>query len=234
MIIKINLQSLSMSLITLLFCCFINYPLIGCNNIKFDSLIHFTQYQLVYEIYSPYQVKILIIGICSLIRNENIIENFQNLIPSLLNISCKFLKKVKKSELNSLKKKEKNEIRNNLINEEEEENNEIEEEEMTLEYVEDDNTFYEEKDKQDSIDEIKEIDYRTINPIKNIDEHKFFKETIEILKNKQYNILNKWMGDLNEEEIKSFNDIIGNIKNGKSNIDISSKLETNNKFEGKI
>ena len=234
MIIKINLQSLSMSLITLLFCCFINYPVIGCNNIKFDSLIHFTQYQLVYEIYSPYQVKILIIGICSLIRNENIIENFQNLIPSLLNISCKFLKKVKKSELNSLKKKEKNEIRNNLINEEEEENNEIEEEEMALEYVEDDNTFYEEKDKQDSIDEIKEIDYRTINPIKNIDEHKFFKETIEILKNKQYNILNKWMGDLNEEEIKSFYDIIGNIKNGKSNIDISSKLETNNKFEGKI
>ena len=42
------------------------------------------------------------------------------------------------------------------------------------------------------------------------------------------------MGDLNEEEIKSFYDIIGNIKNGKSNIDISSKLETNNKFEGKI
>ena len=62
MSISINEQSLSMSLITLLFCSFINYPIISCNNIKFEELIHYTQYQFAYDIYSPYQVKLLILG----------------------------------------------------------------------------------------------------------------------------------------------------------------------------
>ena len=235
MIIKINLQSLSMSLITLLFCCFINYPLIGCNNIKFDSLIHFTQSQLIYEIYSPYQVKILIIGICSLIRNEKITDNFQNIIPSLLNLSFRFLKNLKKLETNFLKTKEKKDFRKNLIEEKENE-----EEEMTLEYIEEDSNFFEEREniKQETIYQFKEIDYRTINPIKNIDEYKFYKETVEILKNKHFDILNKWLGNLKEEEIKSFYDIIGtvriNVQNGKNNINVPRKLVKIKKSGSKI
>ena len=233
--ITINLQSLSMSLITLLFCCFINYPFIACNNIKFDSLIHFTQSQLIYEIYSPYQVKILIIGICSLIRNEKITDNFQNIIPSLLNLSFRFLKNLKKLETNFLKIKEKKDFRKNLIEEKENE-----EEEMTLEYIEEDSNFFEEREniKQETIYQFKEIDYRTINPIKNIDEYKFYKETVEILKNKHFDILNKWLGNLKEEEIKSFYDIIGtiriNVQNGKNNINVPRKLVKIKKSGSKI
>ena len=245
MSISINQQSLSMSIITLLFCSFINYPLISCNNIKFEELIHYTQYQLAYDIYSPYQVKLLILGVCSLIRNEKILENFQNIIPSFLNISFRFLKNLKKYESNSLKIIENNKIRKNLIEEDdnEEENeyeNDNEEEEMTLEIVDDENKIYEEREntKQDTIYQFKEIDCRTINPIKNFDEYKIFKESIEIIKNKQCDILNKWMGNLSEEEMKIFSDIIAtiriNIQNGKNNIDVPRKLVKIKKSENKI
>ena len=131
--------------------------------------------------------------ICSLIRNEKILDNFQNIIPSFLNISFRFLKNLKKHESNSLKKNDNKEIRKNLIDDDNEDDNEIEneneneEEEMTLEILDDESKIYEERGniKQERIYEFKEIDYRTINPIKNIDEYKIFKECIEMLKNKQ-------------------------------------------------
>ena len=246
MSISINEQSLSMSLITLLFCSFINYPIISCNNIKFEELIHYTHYQFAYDIYSPYQVKLLILGDCSLIRNEKIFDNFQNIIPSFLNISFRFLKNLKKHESNSLKKNDNKEIRKNLIDDDNEDDNEIEneneneEEEMTLEILDDESKIYEERGniKQERIYEFKEIDYRTINPIKNIDEYKIFKECIEMLKNKKCDILNKWMGNLNEEDMKSFSDIIAtiriNIQNGKNNIDVPRKLVKIKKSENNI
>ena len=50
--------------------------------------------------------------------------------------------------------------------------------------------------------------------------------------------LNKWKGNLSEEEIKIFSDIIEtiriNIQNGKNNIDVTRKLVKIKKSENKI
>ena len=50
--------------------------------------------------------------------------------------------------------------------------------------------------------------------------------------------LNKWLGNLSEEEMKMFSDIIEtiriNIQNGKNNIDVTRKLVKIKKSENKI
>ena len=193
-----------------------------------------------FDVVSVYQIKIIIICICYVLKNKNIIENFNEFGIVLFNVSFKLLKKIKNYEVKNLKKKEIKEIKNNFIENEDddfdnedddsmkninENNNNNNNEDLILNIYEEDykSQSYNNNDdfilnnnnnnnnlnNENIIEEINEIDYRTINPkIKEIDEFKLFKETIEQLNKENNSLFLNWFNKLSDKNQKDFKDII--------------------------
>ena len=240
--LNINNKLILFSLINIIFCGFINFPIIVINNIEIEIIIKSLMLISSFDVVSVYQIKIIIICICYVLKNKNIIENFNEFGIVLFNVSFKLLKKIKNYEVTNLKKKEIKEIKNNFIENEDddfdnedddsmkninENNNNNNNEDLILNIYEDDykSQSYNNNDdfilnnnnnnnnnnlnNENIIEEINEIDYRTINPkIKEIDEFKLFKETIEQLNKENNSLFLNWFNKLSDKNQKDFKDII--------------------------
>ena len=256
---NLNNKLILFSLINIIFCGFINFPIIVINNIEIEVIIKSLNLISSFDVVSVYQIKIIIICICYVLKNKNIMENFNEFGIVLLNVSFKLLKKIKNYEVKNLKKKEINEIKNNFI---ENEDDDFDNDDDSMKNVnENDNNedlilnFYEENYKSQSynndeiiinnnnnnndlnneniIEEINEIDYRTINnKIKEIDEFKLFKESIEILNKENNSLFSNWFNKLSEKNQKDFKDIIyttyieisTNENNNNNNINVPRRI----------
>lgn len=219
--LSISNQNLSLSLITLLFDAFVNYPVVACNNLNFENLIRCLEILVSYQVHSPYQIKMLIIGICSIIKNETILKIFSNIISYLLTFSFHFLKKLKKFESKVLKNRN-NTVHKLKIIDSDDEDDESEEE------IEDPHENSQEQEEENTKDELKEIEGRTINPYSTIDEFKLFRESVLFLKEKYVMIYNQWYDDYEDEDLIKLNDIIYTsrvtITNDKEVINIPRKI----------
>lgn len=219
--LSVSNQNLSLSLITLLFDAFVNYPVVACNNLNFENLIRCLEIQVSYQVRSPYQIKMLIIGICSIIKNETILKIFSNIISHLLTFSFHFLKKLKKFEKKALKNRN-NTVHKLKIIDSDDEDEESEEE------IEDPHEYSQEQEEENTNDELKEIDGRIINSYTTIDEFKLFRETVLFLKEKYVMIYNQWYDDYEDEDLIKLNDIIYTsritITNNKEVINIPRKI----------
>ena len=200
--LSISTQNKALSLLSLLFVSFVNYPVVSCNNLKFDSLLRYLELQELYNIYSPYQVRMLIIGMCSIIQNETIIKIYSNIIPQIMNYCFSFLKKLKKCESIILKKKTKGEMKLTLIDSDEEDNEEDE-------GINEDNK---EQEEEESLYEYKEMDERGLNSYKTVDEFRLFRESVQFLQSKFTMVYNQWQDEIDDIEMVTLKDIINTTR----------------------
>ena len=260
---NINNKLILFSLTNIIFVGFINYPIITINNIEIEDIIKSLLLISSFDVVSVYQIKVIIISICYVLKNKNIIENFNEFGIVLLDVSFKLLKKIKKYETKSLKKKEIKDIKNNLIDNEEDENenedddsmensindhnnNNNNNEDLILNICEenfqsqsynnnnDDIIFNNNNNNnlniENIIEDYTEIDYRTINPkIKELDEFKIFKESIEILNKNNNSFFLNWFNKLSDKKKEDFKDIINTFylettTNDNNNINIPRRI----------
>ena len=158
--------------IILIYCGFIYYSQIVINELKkvnkLPVLKNWTEVLFDVDIYSDYQIKILILCLCNIISSNIFIEDSNVFI----NLALKFLIKQRINESSQLKKILRNEIDCNFV--EEEENCDEESEDKFL---------------VDDRRDIKELISKTINIYKDIDE---FKEFNQCLKNYSENNQEKY------------------------------------------
>lgn len=223
--------ALFVSFVSLQLLMFYNYPIVAFNHISFNDILDYLNFLIDYEIIVVSHVRMLIIGICNVIVNNSIIENYSRMIPHLITITYHFLKKLKYFERKKLKHKDEKHFKENIINSddessesEEEEDDKESEEKETSQNEDDDNDF-----SKDKLNDYNEIENRAIIMFQTIDEFKTFKETVEIIKNKYTPIYNSWYDDFSElNDIQKFNDILftTRIKIQKDNtvIDIPRKI----------
>ena len=127
-----------------------------------------------------YEIKVLIYSICFIIKKEI----FKNENCCLINLGLDLLNCQTKNSKYQLKRKTKKFIDINFIEDDDEENKEEENE-----------------DEEDiELNEIKMLLEKTSNPIKDLDEFKFFGDMLQYLKNNKNEIYYKWENNLNQEQ----------------------------------
>lgn len=118
-------------LLVLIYSSFINYPQVAfealISNNDMHNFLEWTQLLLKLKFYSCYQVKSLLIGICSIIKSEYLVKQIPDQINKLLSIMQLLLSKQKHEESKKLKTALKNEVNCNFIESDEEEENSDEE-----------------------------------------------------------------------------------------------------------
>ena len=200
--------TLFLSFISLQLLLFYNYPIVAFNHISFNDILHYLNFLIDYEIIVVSHLRMLIIGICNVIVNSSIIDNYSRMISHLITIAYHFLKKLKYFERKMLKHKDKKHFKENIINSDDESSEDVEDEKDSEEKErsqnENDNDF-----SQNKLNDYNEIENRAISMFQTIDEFKTFKDTVEIIKNKYTPIYNSWYDDFSElNDIQKFNDIL--------------------------
>ena len=156
-----------------------------------------------------YEIKIIIYTICIIIQ-KGIIKNDIN---NLLNISIELLKSQEFNAKYEIKKKEKKVIKTKIIEDDDEPSDDDESENEYSEYK-----------------EIKDLIAKTINPIKDTDEFKLFKELLLYLKNNEVNIYSNWENTLDENRKALLNKLLGtkriNISGNNINAQVPRRIVT--------
>lgn len=120
------------ALMVVIYSSFINYPVVSFRTIiqlqQLDNFVKYTQLLNQIKFFSSYQTKSVIIGLCSLLKNEQIVKEVPNLLPNYLNLLLILLNKQKQEESKKLKQALKNEVSCNFIDSDDEEDEESEEE----------------------------------------------------------------------------------------------------------
>ena len=166
------------------------------------------------DVIFEYEIKILIYSICFIIKKEI----FKNENYYFIYLGLDLLKCQTRNSKYQLKQKTKKILNINFIEDEEdnEDNNK-----------EEDN---EEEDEEDNeLKEMKLILEKTSNPIKDIDEFKFFSDTLQFLKNNKNEVYLKWENSLNQEQKDKIMNIISTKR-----IDIRINDDNNMKVARRI
>ena len=183
--------------IVLFYSTFIHYSNITLNEIKKlnceNFIEQFTILLYKIEFFSQYQVKLLILCLCYLINNDIFIFDYKKMLSFIFNL----LIIQKKNEVSIINKEMRKELKCNFV----------EEEESEEEYCED-NQFEDYDDKA----EIRDLVSRIINPLKDEDEFKIFKNTIDNFTKKNPNLFNEWDNSLNNIEKNTLNKILNTIR----------------------
>jgi hypothetical protein len=130
---------LFLSLLVLIYCGFINYPtttfeaIIANNDVH--NLIEWSKLILELKFFSTYHTKAMIIGICSIFKNNELLQQIPELITKFLEFLLILLNKQQSEESKSLKTALKGEIYCNFIDSDEEEGDEEDEEEVRIEHL---------------------------------------------------------------------------------------------------
>ena len=135
-----------------------------------------------------YEIKIIVYSICFVIQ-KGIIKGDIN---DLLNITVLLLKTQEYNGKYEIRKKNKKDFKVNFTDDSEESDNDDEDENELSEY-----------------NEIKDLIKKTINPIKNMDEFKMFRELLLFLKNNQSEIYLNWEKTLDENKKNLVNNLFG-------------------------
>ena len=151
-----------------------------------------------------YEIKIIIYSICIIIQ-KGIIKGDIN---DLLNISVELLKEQEFNAKYELKKRDKKHL--DIAFNEDSDNSEDD----------DDN----EENDLSEYKEIKDLIEKTINPIKNMDEFKLFKELLLFLKNNGNEVYLNWEKTLDEKQKQLVNELFGTKR-------INISLENNNNIQ---
>lgn len=238
-VISDSLQIVSLSMITLLSDVFVNYSRIASNLISIDQLIRFLEYQVAFQNYTSYQIKLLVVGICSFLRESNLPQCYDNKIGQLITILTKFIIKIHERDSKIEKTNSINQKKNNLTptkkpksqNEDEvefeiENNSKLFIKEMQCD------TFNQQKKDYTEIDEI------IMSPIKSINLYYIYKEILDGFNKKYPNDYVTWMNSfrfsqnnqillfLSSLESYSLNQTICNANNN-HNFSISTNSNSN-------
>jgi len=135
-----------------------------------------------------YEIKIIVYSICIVIQ-KGIIKGDIN---DLLNMTVLLLKTQEYNGKYEIRKKNKKDFKVNFTDDSEESDNDDEDENELSEY-----------------NEIKDLIKKTINPIKNMDEFKMFRELLLFLKNNQSEIYLNWEKTLDENKKNLVNNLFG-------------------------
>ena len=135
-----------------------------------------------------YEIKIIVYSICIVIQ-KGIIKGDIN---DLLNMTILLLKTQEYNGKYEIRKKNKKDFKVNFTDDSEESDNDDEDENELSEY-----------------NEIKDLIKKTINPIKNMDEFKMFRELLLFLKNNQSEIYLNWEKTLDENKKNLVNNLFG-------------------------
>ena len=183
--------------IVLFYSTFIHYSNITLNEIKqLNCEIYIEQWtNLLFKIefFSQYQIKLLILCLCYLINNEIFIFDYKIILSYIFN----FLIIQKKNEVSIINKAMGKELKCNFVEEEESE-----------EEYDEDNQFEDYDDKA----EIRDLVDRIINPLKDEDEYKVFKNTIDNFSKKNLNLYNEWENTLNNLQKNTLNKILNTVR----------------------
>lgn len=99
------------------------------SNAVFNDFLEWTELFLRFDFFSTYQSKIIILGICSILFNEMVINTLADAIPKFLFLIFNYLNKQKDEESKQLKKALKKELDCNFVESDNEDNNEEEDDE---------------------------------------------------------------------------------------------------------
>ena len=185
-VISDSLQIVSLAMITLLSNIFVNYSRIASSLISIDQLIKFLEYQVAYQNFTSYQIKLLVVGLCSFLRESNLPQCYDNKIGQLITILTKFIIKIHDRDSKIEKINSVNQMKNNLTP-----TNKTKtqyDDEVEFEIENNSNFFIKEMQCDTFIQEKKdyaEIDKIIINPIKSVNHYYIYKEILESF-NKQY------------------------------------------------
>ena len=149
------------------------------------------------EIIFEYEIKIIIYSICMAIQ-KGIITNEINY---LLNTCVELLKSQARYGKYELKKNERKKLNFGFISDEEDDEDNNSRDKDKDNDSEDDNEYNEFK-------ESKKLVEKTINPIKNIDEFKYFIDLLNYLNNNKKNEYNCWINSLDEKKRKDVNNLM--------------------------
>ena len=191
--------------IVLFFSTFIHYSNITINemkklNINEENLLNWINLVFKIELFSDYQIKLLILCFCYMINKDIYVINIKN----LLYITFNLLAIQKKNAIANINKAMKKELKCNFV----------EEDESDDESGDDDNQFGDYDDKA----EIADLVSRTINPLKDEDEFKIFKNSIDYFSKKNNDLFNQWNNSLSNNERDNLKQIIETVRiNVKSN-----------------
>ena len=171
-------------------------------NIYVEILNYINKYQIENELLR----KCLILGFCSIIKNENLgifSENNKNAKKKLILIFVHFILEHKQSEI-----KERDKIIKNELNYSEIKVNE----DGKINFNDISNSEDEEEEEEEEIIQNKlNIDINYIleqnNDIKNSDEYKFFKESLDYLKQTDIDCINMLNKELGQEQLKQLEEI---------------------------
>ena len=176
---------------------------------NFSKYVDILNYINAYDIEKELIRKWLILGFCSIIKNKNLkkfLDENKNIKNKFVILFVKFILKHKEAEI-----KKRNKIVKSELNYSEIKINE----DGKINYNEITDSDDEEEEKEDEDEEIIEsklnIDINYIleqnNNIKNSDEYKFFKESLDYLKETDIECINMIKKELDEDKLKKLEDI---------------------------
>ena len=180
-----------------------------CEIFNFSKYVDILNYINEYEIENESIRKCLILGFCSIIKNKNMkkfLDENKNIKNKFVIIFVNFILKHKEAEI-----KKRNKIVESELNYSEIKINE----DGKINYDEITDSNDEEEEKEDEDEEIIEsklnIDINYIieqnNNIKNSDEYKFFKESLDYLKETDIECINMIKKELDDDKLKKLEDI---------------------------
>ena len=185
-VISDSLQIVSLSMITLLSNIFVNYSRIANNLISIDQLIRFLEYQVAFQNFTSYQIKLLVVGLYTFLHENNLPQCYDNKIGQLITILTKFIIKIHDRDSKLEKINSVNQMKNNLTP-----TNKTKtqyDDEVEFEIENNSNFFIKEMQCDTFIQEKKdyaEIDEIIMNPIKSVNHYFIYKEILESF-NKKY------------------------------------------------
>ena len=198
--------------LTLILCGLINYSNIIITELqKFNNIYLLNDWLQILikenEAGFEYEIKIIIYSICIIIE-KGIINGDIKFIQYLLNISIQLLKCQENNAKFEYKKKIKKELDLNFLEDDDEDSDNLDEGDDTegelMEYR-----------------EIRDLIKKTINPIKDIDEFKMFRELLIFLKNNKNDVYSMWENSLNEQQRNDVHKLLAtkriNIQTNKNN-----------------
>jgi hypothetical protein len=167
-----------------------------------------------------------------------LIKNYPELIQKILNLLLVMLQKQKQEESKNLKTLMKKEINCNFISDEEEvdsDNEDIDIRIMNLnKYISKDLEKLYSRMQGDDIDsystekEMRQICDRTINPIKEVDEYEYFKNSVEALSSVNNDLFNSWVNNLTDKTKDDLKNLIHTrritVTNNKVSTNVPRKL----------
>ena len=231
---KFGLENLSLSLSNIIISSFINYPecAITLNNIK--EIIQISSFRVSSKLLPIYENKIYVFGLCAILRNSNINKFFQEFNCQILIFCYNLLKKLKILELK--KKSKKNILEHNntqstdadslMKNIDNDSDNEYGNDNLDENYKK--SKKIKKKREKSYLDLTKcqsydvymiykcddNFDYKIADEniycpiIRNVDEFKYFEESVNIFQNQNKEMFEKFCNNLNNEEKIILEDII--------------------------